>query len=83
MRARYFRSAGWSRVVAVVVLLAVVAFTAWNSRPPEQDVPLAARDKPAGKVPKPVATADPRDTARERPDRERTSRPGEKESGKN
>ena len=73
---------GWSRVTLVIVLLAaVLAFVAWNVERSAQTPPTAAGNvKPPEQSRKlvPSKGADPRDTSRERPGRERTSRPGEK-----
>jgi hypothetical protein len=69
------RAAGWSRLaMAIALLAAVIAVIAWNSQPPEQVAAPVVKDKPLAKPSKPLAAADPRDTARDRPDRERTSR---------
>jgi hypothetical protein len=58
--------------VVIALLAAAAAFIAWNNRPPEPAVPLVAKEAP--RKPASTGSADPRDTARERPDRERTSR---------
>jgi len=57
-----------------------VAVVAWNRQAPEQLPPpfTAAKPQPEAMARKP-APADPRDTSRDRPERERTSRPGEKQ----
>jgi hypothetical protein len=71
------RAEGSIRVVVVVVLLVVVlAVIAWNRQPPTQTGPLVSKDKPVdnGRKAAPTRAADPRDTARDRPDRERTDR---------
>jgi hypothetical protein len=67
--------------VAVVLLIVVVAIVAWNRQPPEQTAsPVEKKEQPqpVDKARKPASTSatDPRDTSRDRPDRERTSRPG-------
>ena len=73
------RSAGWVRVaVAIVLLAAIVAIIALNTgRAPQATVP-AAPGKPQAdektRKPAPNQGADPRDTARERPGRDRTER---------
>jgi len=73
------RCAGWVRLALVVVLLVgVVAFVAWNRQPPTDTAPPVATGKSQAldkaRKPAPVSSSDPRDTARDRPDRERTSR---------
>ena len=66
---------GWTRVaVAIILLAAVAALVAWNRQPPEQAAPVVVQEKPAPRKVQPPVTPDPRDTARERPDRERTAR---------
>jgi hypothetical protein len=70
---------GWSRVTLVIVLLAaVLAFVAWNvERGAQKTSPVAAGDvnpQEQSRKPVPSKAADPRDTSRERPGRERTSR---------
>ena len=79
MTGHYSRSAGWVRVtVAVVVLAAIVAIIALNTG----RAPQATGPGPSGKPqvdektrkPAPNQGADPRDTARERPGRDRTER---------
>ena len=73
---------GWRWVgIAVAVLVLVVAFSAWNKqRPARTGLPEATRpvpeSKPAFKQPSP----DPRETARDRPERERVDRPGDKQA---
>jgi beta-lactam-binding protein with PASTA domain len=66
-------------VVVVILLVAVVAVVAWNRQPPTAAVPLVS-EKPTDKAYKtaPSGAADLRDTTRDRPDRERTSRPSGK-----
>lgn len=66
-------------VVVVIVLVAVVAVIVWNTQPPTETVPLVS-EKAVDKARKtaPPGAADLRDTARDRPDRERTSRPSGK-----
>jgi hypothetical protein len=69
---------GWSRVSVVIILLAaVVAVIAWNiERAPQTPSPGAAgKAPPVEQVRKPAPRPpDARDTARERPERERTDR---------
>ncbi len=77
---------GWRWVVmAAVLLVAVLAISAWNQQRSAQTVAPVASPTPEAKAPKswpkPAAgeqpSADPRDTARARPERERTDRPGD------
>jgi hypothetical protein len=77
------RATGWSRVTLVIVLFAaVLAVVAWNMERAAQTTPpvTASRPYPEDKAPKPAAAAaaDLRDAPRERPERERTGRPGQK-----
>ena len=71
------RSAGWVRLaLAVVLLVGVVAVVAWN-RQPETARPVATAKSPEqekARKPVPASLTDPRDTARGRPERERTGR---------
>ena len=63
-------------VVVVILLVAVVVVIVWNRQPPTETVPLVS-EKPVDKARKTApGAADLRDTARDRPERERTSRPG-------
>jgi hypothetical protein len=64
--------------LAVIVLVALVAVVAWNTeRTPQTPSPvMAGKEQP--RKPMPSKAADPRDTMRERPERERTGRPGDK-----
>jgi hypothetical protein len=72
--ARPFRASGRIRLAAAIALVAAVvaAMIAWNRQAPEPVPPVVKADR----APKaaPSAAADPRDTARDRPDRERTNR---------
>lgn len=63
-------------VVAVILLVAVIAVIAWNRERATETAPpvTAANPRPEEKARKPAA--DLRDASRERPERERTSRPG-------
>jgi hypothetical protein len=77
---------GWSRVTLVIVLLAaILAFVAWNVERGAQTPPAVAGNvKPQEQSRKPAPRAtDARDFSRERPERERTDRPGEAQPGKN
>jgi hypothetical protein len=72
---------GRSRVTLVIVLLAAVAAViAWNIERAAQTAPPAAAGKapPVEQARKPAPRPpDARDTSRERPERERTDRPGD------
>jgi serine/threonine protein kinase len=77
---------GWRWVgIAAVLLVAVLAFSAWNKQHSAQTMAPGAAPAPEAKAPKPrpkpaaaeQPSADPRDTARARPDRERADRPGD------
>jgi serine/threonine protein kinase len=79
---------GWRWVgIAAVLLVAVLAISAWNKQRSAQTV--APGDSPAPEAkapklrPKPAAgeqpSADQRDATRERPERERADRPGDKQ----
>jgi hypothetical protein len=72
---------GWSRATLVIVLLAAVAAViAWNiERGAQTAAPAAAaKTPPVEQARKPAPRPpDARDTSRERPERERTDRPGD------
>jgi len=79
---------GWRWVgIAAVLLIAVLAISAWNKQRSAQTVAPVASPTPEAKAPKsrpkPATSeqpsADPRETARARPERERTDRPGDKQ----
>jgi serine/threonine protein kinase len=90
--ARGGTGSGWRWAgVAAVLLIAVLAVSAWNKqRPAQTGSPGAAQPEPAGATsyqaptpkPRPGIAAEPsfdsRDDARARPDRERADRPGDK-----
>jgi hypothetical protein len=73
--------------IAAVLLVAILAVSAWNKQRSAQGVTPGASPAPEAKAtkprPKPAASeqpsADPRDTSRARPERERTDRPGDKQ----
>jgi serine/threonine protein kinase len=75
-------SGGWRWVgIAVAILVLVLGFSAWNKqRPARTALPDATRPapepKPAFKQLSPV----PREAARDRPERERAERPGDKQA---
>jgi hypothetical protein len=75
---------GWRWVgIAAVVVVAVLAYSAWNKQRSAQTVVPGVSPVPEAKAPKPKPAAaeqpspDPRDATRVRPDRERTDRPGD------
>jgi serine/threonine protein kinase len=77
---------GWRWVgIAAVLLVAVLAVSAWNKQRSAQTVAPGAAPAPEAKAPKPrpkpaaseQPSADPRETSRARPERERTDRPGD------
>jgi serine/threonine protein kinase len=77
---------GWRWVgIAVVLLVAVLAVSAWNKQRSAQTVAPGVSPAPEAKAPKPrpkpaageQPSADPRDTTRARPERERADRPGD------
>ena len=79
---------GWRWVgIAAVLLVAVLAVSAWNKQRSAQTVAPGASPAPEAKAPKPrpkpaaseQPSADPRETSRARPERERTDRPGDKQ----
>ena len=73
---------GWRWVgIAAVLLVAVLAISAWNKQRSAQTVAPGASPAPEAKAPKarPKPAADPRETSRVRPERERTDRPGDKQ----
>jgi lipopolysaccharide export system protein LptC len=59
-------------VIAVILLVAVVAVIAWNRERATETAPPVTAANPRPSKP----AADLRDASRERPERERTSRPG-------
>jgi hypothetical protein len=69
-----FRASGRIRLAAAIALIAAVvaALVAWNRQEPDPVPPVVKADRAV--KPAPSATTDPRDAARDRPDRERTSR---------
>jgi serine/threonine protein kinase len=77
---------GWRWVgIAAVLLVAVLAVSAWNKQRSAQTLAPGASPSPEAKAPKPrpkpaageQPSADPRETSRARPERERTDRPGD------
>ncbi|MGH8699716.1 MAG: serine/threonine protein kinase, partial [Burkholderiales bacterium] len=77
---------GWRWVaIAAVLLVAVLAISAWNKQRTAQTVAPGVSPVPEAKAPKPrpkpaageQPSADQRDTSRARPERERTDRPGD------
>ena len=75
---------GWRWVgIAAVLLVAFVAISAWNKQRSAQTAARGDSPVPEAKAhkPRPAAgeqsSADPRDTSRTRPERERTDRPGD------
>jgi serine/threonine protein kinase len=75
---------GWRWVgIATVLLVAVLAFSAWNKQRSAQTVAPGAAPAPEAKAPTPKPatgeqpSADPRGVSRARPERERTDRPGD------
>jgi len=75
---------GWRWVgIATVLLVAVLAFSAWNKQRSAQMVAPRGSPAPQAKAPTPKPatgeqpSADPRGTSRARPERERTDRPGD------
>jgi serine/threonine protein kinase len=79
---------GWRWVgIAAVLLVAVLAVSAWNKQRSAQTVVPVDPPAPEAKAPKPrpktaaseQPSADPRETSRARPERERTDRPGDKQ----
>jgi len=77
---------GWRWVgIAAVLLVAVLAVSAWNKQRSAQTVAPGVAPAPEAKAPKPSLkpaaseqrSADPRDTTRARPERERGDRPGD------
>jgi len=79
---------GWRWVgIAAILLVAVLAISAWNKQRSARTVAPGASPAPEAKAPKsrpkPAAgeqrSADPRETSRVRPERERADRPGDKQ----
>jgi hypothetical protein len=72
---------GWRWVgIGAVVLVSVLAFSAWNKqRSAQTAVPEATRPAPAPKPALKQSAPDAREAARDRPERERTDRPGDKQ----
>jgi serine/threonine protein kinase len=75
---------GWRWVgIAAVLLVAVLAVSAWNKQRSAQTAARGDSPAPEAKAPKPrpaagaPSSADPRDTSRARPERERADRPGD------
>jgi len=77
---------GWRWVgIAAVLLVAVLAVSAWNKERSAQTAAPEVLPAPEAKAPKPrpkpaageQPSADPRDTTRARPERERADRPGD------
>jgi serine/threonine protein kinase len=79
---------GWRWVgIAAVLLVAILAINAWNKQRAAQMVAPGDSPAPEAKAPKPrpkpaageQPSADPRETSRTRPERERADRPGDKQ----
>ena len=75
---------GWRWVgIATVLVVAVLAFSAWNKQRSAQTLAPEASPAPEAEAPKPrpaaseQASADPQGATRARPERERTDRPGD------
>jgi len=77
---------GWRWVgIAAVLLVAVLAVSAWNKQRSAQTAARGVSPSPEAKAPKPrpkpavgeQPSVDPRETSRARPERERTDRPGD------
>ena len=77
---------GWRWVgIAAVLVIAVLAFSAWNKQRSAQTAARGDSPAPEAKAPKPrpkpaageQASADPGEASRARPERERTDRPGD------
>jgi len=73
---------GWRWVgIAVAILVLVLGFSAWNKqRPARTALPEATRPAPEPKPAFKQLSPDPREAARDRPDRARADRPGDKQA---